>query len=205
MTWLMKKDDLNIYTYDFIKNFMTIIASKDMKDAIEYVYAIAEQVRALKNVNVHILDAEKVHESNQALQDAFIGFFEIIEDDLEDENGKCHFCIIIGIDRFIKELDINIDETNFGEEFEKLKKSGRYCFIIVDNEKRLNEHKYEEWFSSNISSECGIWVGQGVTDQSLMASEYNMQNKCGRSYGYIISEGEGTFVKLLGVEEGKGG
>ena len=196
----MRKDDLKIYRYDFTKNFMTIIASKDMINAIQYAYIIADEVKLLKNVNVYILDAEKVHESGQTLQEAFIAFFEKIEDDIE-KNGKYNFCVIIGIDRFIKELDMNIDETNFGEEFEKLKNSGKYCFIIVDNEKRLNEHKYEEWFSRNISSEFGMWIGKGVVDQSLITSEYNMDNKCGNSYGYIIVEGEGTFVKLLGMEE----
>ena len=43
------KKELKVFTYDFIKNFMTIIASKNMDDAIELSSYILKQVKSLEN------------------------------------------------------------------------------------------------------------------------------------------------------------
>ena len=173
-----------------------------MNNAIEYAYAIIDEIKLLKNVNVQIIDADKAYSNNQTIVEAFVEFFDNAHDDIANGIENYNFCLMIGIDKFIKES--SVDEDDLNQQFQDLNDSGKYCFVLIDNVKRLSEHEYDAWYSNNVSSQFGIWIGKGITDQSLINSDYNMENDCNRSFGYVINDGEGTFIKLLGMKEEKG-
>ena len=109
--------------------------------------------------------------------------------------------MIIGLDKFINSLDES--ETEFLEMIQKGEQNSNLCFIIVENATKIKNHEYDEWYTNYLTGEDGIWVGNGIDDQYLfeLTSSKNLVNNCGPSYGYVVSSGQETMVKLLGIKE----
>ena len=117
-------------------------------------------------------------------------------------SNKQILCIIIGIDKFINDLENG--EEEFYEVLKNAEELKNYNFIIVDNHIRLKNREYDDWYKEYISGDTGIWVGNGINDQYLItinSTNSDMINNCGESFGYDIKQGEINLVKLLGMKE----
>lgn len=193
------KKDLSIYSYDFVKNFMTVIAAKNMADSIELWEYIYEEIKCLENVKVEILDADK---SNGNKKKAYNEFKKSIKNDIKKGNDVYTICVIIGIDKFTSEEII--EEFEFSNLLADARDSGKHSFIMIENPERLENHTYDDWYTNFINQDCGIWVGNGIENQTLITKNFSMEgleNNCGNSFGYVINEGIATLIKYIGIEE----
>ena len=193
------KTNLEVCLYDFLNNFMTLIASKNMSNAIELTNYIIQEVENIEDVKVTILDAE---EAKGQKKKAYKEFIKSIKNDMKSKDDILTLCVIIGIDKFTSE-DI-VDEYEFSEILSNAKENGKHCFIMIENPDRLEEHTYDDWYTNFISQDSGIWVGNGIENQTLLNVNFSMtglENNCGDSFGYVIKEGEPTLVKFIGIEE----
>ena len=197
----ISKKNLNVYRYNFEKSMITEIASKNIDDSVTFVSNILEVVKRLENVNLIIFDAERILQTNRINLDLnYKNFVLGIENNLNQ--NKRVLCIIIGIDKFLNEIENGEDE--FYEMLKRAEELGNYNFIITDNATRLKNHEYDEWFKEYIPGDTGIWVGNGASDQFLItinSTSNDLINNCGKSFGYVIKEGEATLVKLLGMKD----
>ena len=193
------KTNLAVYTYDFLNKFMTLIAAKNIAYAIELTNCIIEEVNNLENVKVSVLDAD---DSKGKKKKAYNDFVKSIKNDIKTGDDTYTLCVIIGIDKFTSE-DI-VDEFEFSELLASAKENGKHCFIMIENPDRLEEHTYDDWYTNFISQDCGIWVGNGVENQTLISVNFSMEgleNNCGESFGYVVNEGIPTLIKYIGIEE----
>ena len=197
----INKRNLNIYKYDFRKNLINIITSKNIETSVEFTLQILEEIKLINDVNLFILDSERIIQNSKS---NLITNYKNLRLGMENnfKNNKQIICIIIGIDKFINDLE------NGEEEFYELLKNAEelrnYNFIIVDNHTRLKNREYDDWYKEYISGDTGIWVGNGINDQYLItinSTNSDMINNCGESFGYAIKQGEINLVKLLGMKE----
>lgn len=199
----MTKKELKIFTYNFTKNFITIITAKNLEKAIEFSAYILEEVRKLGNINISILDAEKaMRNKRNGIKGAYENFVREIELNIDIVNEERALCVIIGIDKILNNGDV--DEFEFSEIMKKAEESGKYNFIFVENPNKLKGHEYDEWYKNNISGENGIWVGDGIEDQFLIDITTNrseLVNRCGSSFGYVIENGNARLMKFIGMKE----
>lgn len=193
------KKDLKIFTYDFKKNFINMITSKNIEDAIYFTSYILEEIKKLKSVNIIIFDAERLLASQMKnLQKEFNHF--LLE--IEKKNHEFTLCIIYGLDKFLN--DIEDSEYVFSSLLAKAEENGNYSFIIVENSNRFKNHEYDQWYKEYINGDNGIWVGNGIDNQYLIninTDRRKIINNCGCSYGYVIKQGIPTLIKLLGMKE----
>jgi len=196
----VNKKSLDIYTYDFKKNFINIVTAKNIDIAAEFVSHIAEEINQLKDAKLIVLDAERILQTGKNdLSSNFINF--MLELKLAAKNTRV-ICLIIGLDKFINDLENR--ENTFYELLKKAEELKNYNFIIVENFTKLKSKEYDTWYKNYVSNENGIWVGNGVRDQYLIKINYNdkdVVNRCGNSFGYVIKQEEATGVKLLGMKE----
>lgn len=197
----INKKNLEIYTYDFKRDFINIVSTKNIDIAAQFMSHIIEELKQLNNVEVILLDTEKVLQTDDDsfktnLKNLFIGLTDNVK------NDKNIVCVLIGIDKFINILNgANkkfIDVLNVAE---KLKK---FNFIIVENFSKLKNHGYDEWYKNYITGDTGIWVGNGVDEQYVInvnVRDKSIINRCGESFGYAIIREQITAVKLLGMKE----
>ena len=197
----ISKKNLNIYKYDFKKNMIHMITSKNIEDSIQFTSHVLEALKQLKDINIVIFDAERILQSKKVnLGLNYKNFVLGIENNLN--KNKQVLVIIIGIDKFLNDLENG--EEEFYEMLKKAEELGNYNFIIVDNATRFKNHEYDEWYKEYISGDTGIWVGRGISDQFLIninSSNNDIQNNCGKSFGYVIKQGEPDLIKLLGMKE----
>ena len=191
--------NLKIASYDFKRNFATLITSKNMEDAVQFTANILEEIKSLKNVNTIIFDAER------ALNMKKINLVEQYQTLLSniDKDIKHHIvCIFVGIDKFLTDnAEIASGFSNF---MKQLEEKENYSVIVVENANKIKAHEFEDWYKNYITKENGIWIGNGIDNQYLItinSSRKELFNNCGRSFGYIIKDGISTFVKLLKMKE----
>lgn len=184
--------------YNLKKNFVTIVTSKKLSDSVEYSFYILEALKQLKNISIVIINAEKVlqSETNNFVND----YNELALQISHNKDEKHTICVVLGVDKFLN----SIDEMQFKETLEDAEKNGNYSFIIVDSANKLKDHTYDEWFKEYLSEDSGIWVGSGFDSQyliSIMADRSDIDDNCGRDFGYLVKDGNYTMVKLLGMKK----
>lgn len=115
--------------------------------------------------------------------------------------------VIIGLKKFFDKLsDDSKDKMKTlldkGEAIYKLH------FILCDSIANFNTFNYDDWFKRHVANGDGIWVGDGVADQYLLKINKitsDLYDELEPSYGYFVSRGKSTLVKLLEAEgDGQG-
>ena len=196
----LDKKTLEVCTYDFSSNLLNIITGKNIDITSELIINLIDVFKLMKNVEVYILDAEKVLQTENGVLELNFNNFTIGMNN-NVNMGKKVVCIIIGIDKFIKDVQ---NENDFGEMLKKAEDLNNYSFILVDSSSKFKNREYDSWYKSYVSNDCAIWVGNGVTDQYLISvnnSNRDIVNNCGQSFGYKIWREKPTQVKLIGMKE----
>ena len=195
----ISKNEIEVYNYDFKKNFVTIITGNDIEEVSLYVANILKEIIMIPKIGMTIIDAEIFDENvtdkvNRQL-DKFIEEF-----DTRKNQAEHNFCVIIGMDRFIEK--IGIKKVELYKYMQKMKLSKKYSFIIVDSVGKLKTRTNDEWYKNFTPGDDGIWIGNGFSDQYIIKSTMNLRdikNNCDRDFGYVVSKRNATFIKLLGM------
>ena len=196
----IESQSLQVHTYNFKKNFMDIIVSKNIEDIIEYTSYLIDELNKLNDTKITVFKAESL---TRGIKSSLKNEFEEFLEDMERERRKNTMCVIIGIDKFL--TDVEIDEREFLEILKKFEQDEKCNFIIAENAIRLKNHEYDEWYKTYVTGDTGIWIGNGITDQYLISLNNNITDKaivnnCGRNFGYVIRQGNATAIKLLGMK-----
>jgi len=193
------KKDLKVLNYNLKKNFVNIITSRNIEDAVQYTANLIEEINELPNTDIRLFDAERAISTKKAsLKEDFIKFIENID---KNENENI-LCVIIGIDKFLN--DFEDIKNNFNMTLKQIEETGKYNIILVENVNKLKNHEYDEWYKNYISKDNGIWVGNGIENQytiTVNSERRDLINNCGRSYGYVINQGMAVLIKLLEMKE----
>lgn len=191
---------LNIITYDFRKNIMNIIATKNLEDISDFILNIIEEIRMIKQVEYVIIDAERIlNDVEQDLKENYIEFFKRIR---LGKNNSNYVIIMIGLNKFVKEIG---GEEVFKGSLDEAMKFNNVNFIVFEAYRYVNDYRSKEWFNNIINGDNGIWIGSGIADQYLFKVDSRMlQNNCTKSYGYVVKKGEFNLIKILGMRDKKG-
>jgi len=194
---------LNIYSYDFTKNLINIIISKNIEDVIQFTSNVLEELKKVEHLNVVVFDAERIIQSGKnKLKENYEHFYKNLNNIEENNISENTICVIIGIDRFLSDLDDG--ETEFYEMLNKATEYGNYNFIISENATKFKNHEYDEWYKKYVINDDGIWIGKGINDQYVInvnTSDGGIVNNCNSSFGYIVKDETPTFIKLLEMNE----
>ena len=197
----MEKESLNIYTYDFVENHITLVLSKNMNDAINFSNNILDIVKGIKNVSILSFDPEKIKGN---LQKELISFIEKVEKIYNDQTDQFTICLIIGINKILSSEIFEDDDLDTFFSFADNNENNNIAFILVENPNYLKNYNYDSWYTNHIKDDSGIWVGSGIENQSLISTNYNpdgYENNCDTSLGYVVLQGEATLIKLVGMKE----
>lgn len=197
----IKKTTLDIYEYNLQKRLINIVTGKNIDIVAKFTEHFLELLKLIDNVSVTMFDAERIFKQDKNnLSLNFKNFSLEISNNLK--KNKNVVCIIVGIDKFIN--DIEDGETAFDEILTKAEELKNYSFVLVENYTKLKNREYDDWYKKYISNDSGIWVGNGINDQYLIninTSDSDVINNCGESFGYVIDREEPTLIKLLGMRE----
>lgn len=192
------KDSLNLAIYNFKSNLVNLISAKNIEVATEYVTHLYEELKLLEDIDVTVFDAEGiVQTASKNIKLDYQNYSLRIQNNIS--KSKYNVCIIVGIDKFL----INIEKEILSD-LRKAEELKNYTFIVVDSVFKLKNHEYDDWYKAYITKDSGIWVGNGVADQYLIrmnTSARNLVNNCGESFGYLIKQEEAKLIKLIGMKD----
>ena len=199
----ISKDNLQVFCYNLEKHFTTLVTSKNIENAVNYVSELISILRRDSKNIVITLDAEKLIQiQDKELENNYNLLLDLIMKNKREKQNV--ICFIIGIDKFINNLEKG--QSDFKEILSKTNSLGNFYFILVDNITRFKNHEFEDWYKTYVTNDSGIWVGSGVDDQYLInitSNRKKIDNNCGQSYGYIISQGDYKLIKLIGMKDSK--
>ena len=202
----ISKEELEIVKYNFEGNTIgTIISSNKLENIKEFIKSLTYEFVVMPNTDIIFIDAtEKLQEIKQIVKfyysdfskmlNTLIKYFETVK--IKQINKK-QMLIIYGFDKAISDL---VQSDKFEKLINAIKLTGTSRIIIVDDASNMKTYVYEKWFNKNFDTSDGIWIGKGISDQSVfklgMLKREFMQDIT-NNYGMYIQEKSPTIIKLI--------
>lgn len=183
---------------DLSKSVLNFMLSNSVEDFYKFILNIIEEIKLIPDINIVIIDAEKIIQEEDGLKEKYIEFFKKLN---EKKKIKDSICIIIGLEKFIRELG---SEALFQGSLDNAAELKKVHYIIFESAVRMNNFKFSDWYKKYSPNNTGVWLGNEVKEQYILTSsstKYRISNECGNSYGYIFTKGKPSLIKLLGMKE----
>lgn len=215
----ISKNTLEVLKYNYSKNPINLVSSNDVESAYKFINALGKEVIYTKQFNLTIINTtekefndgefkgrvfnNKFSEIVTKLSEHVDKIYEIGEKNNFNEDllkgYKKNFVIIYGFYSFISKLS---DETKkeFTSMLSKNNKFTSIIFVFVENPSSMKSYSLDEWFKSGTDLGRGIWIGSGVTDQSLFRiSRVTSEDReeISDDFGYLVNNFKMTKIKLL--------
>jgi len=210
------KDDLNILTYDLKNDLSLMVSCQKIKDAKRFISSLVYQFTTIKNTQVFVIDAEKIVDNikhtnyfNSSFEPVFESFKENVAKLNEEyvNNGYDASVLDKYADMVFVIVGINKIKTILNDNFESLvsspmidsKKLGKISYVIVDSADNLKKFEYDSWYKDIINPSKGIWIGDGLADQSLFRiySTRNIENNLPYNFAYYVLSNKNILFKYI--------
>ena len=110
--------------------------------------------------------------------------------------------IIFGIAKLLLKIS-NDCKMKFLDFLPKVKGLGTFEILIVDSVDNIKKQEYNEWYKGMVDNSTGIWVGNGIGDQSLIKTNIGFKktnNEVPNGYGIIVKSSKTFLVNLIRVD-----
>ena len=208
--------------YNFKDNYMTIVTSNDLTNQNTFVKGLSHIFAEISDNNVLLIDSsEQIRNVSNKVSYINNNFDEVIKklcDNIEyqyNEYVKNNYnsnildknrnmvVIFYGFSRLL--LKINTESKNrLLDLLEKGKNTNRFNIIIFDQVNNLKKYEYDSWFKNIFINNYGIWIGNGVLDQTLIKTNINFRknnNEIPNGYGIVIKDSQIELVNLIKEQE----
>ena len=190
---------------DWKNNLMNFVISNNIEDYEKFIKNVIEELRMLNDTEIVILDAEKLLKmQNEDTKMKYIEAFRTLntnEKSKKPKKMKNTVFIIIGIGKFINNLG---SDEMFNESVKNGAELKNCSYVVIENASKINEYTMSQWYQEFFTGKNGVWLGNGIEEQyafKMNSYSYRIPNAPGISYGYIISKGKPSLIKLLGMKE----
>ena len=192
----IEKGSLNASRFNFKRNPITIIATQDASAIDKFVASLVIVMQSIKDTTVHLIDMDNMIQNTTNI----INYNEDkILDKIKSVNGNTEVFIFYGLDSYKSTLTAD-EFVEFKNYLSGLKSKPNVRVIIIDSVSKVKPFEYEAFYTNNVQSMNGIWVGSGLTDQfTIKTSTYNKETRAqiANDFGYNVASGKATLVKLL--------
>lgn len=201
------RKNLKICTYNFFDDKANIISCKDIKCCNNFLESIIYQVRKLNNMVVFIdgdsqfvgLKTSVNNYTNNNFNEFILKFEDFLDKKIDGKNIKV-LCIMSGLEKIKKSMDSKVFNGFFGG----INTLDNINVVFVDSVLKLKKMSLEKWYSNNINSLNGIWIGQGFGEQNIITNtEYGTiyKEKISDVYAWVVKNGIPNLIKIVGKEE----
>ena len=111
--------------------------------------------------------------------------------------------IINGFSKLLLRITDDV-KKRFIECLKNVKDIGKFSNIIVDRVDNLKKLEYDEWYKRVVQNNYGIWVGNGIADQTLIKTNIGFKkinNEIPVGFGIVVKNTKTNLVKLITDEE----
>ena len=214
----VEKNSLKVSTFDLRTKPVTIISSTETTAFETFIPEFIKVCEKSQNVSINVLDAEKLFENEvfkvnyykENFDEIFKKIYSYIEKLNEtyisnnynvDSIKNCQdlLIIIVGITQFKNKLSPDLQDK-LDSMITMIKDLRKISIVIVDVIDNIKSFEYENWFKTVVSSNHGIWIGDGISDQYTIKLSKNpkyIKEEIGNRFGYAIKKGNPILIKVL--------
>ncbi len=215
----VNKDTLHIEKYNLKKDPINFVCSYEIVDTISFIKAFSLECMDIPTTDFLFLNSTEYDFSDMPYQNRIYDKkFDIVfeqlasyidnvfkiyqEADYNEEvlkRQKGIICFVFGVYDVINKLR---DETKqkITEMMKQDTQMNLVTFVFVENPDLLRNFLYDEWFKTASDTSRGIWVGNGVADQSfLKISKIRREDRedISNEYGFVVNTSKIYRIKLL--------
>ena len=193
----IEKSSLLVSKFNFKRTPISIIASQDASSMEKFVSSLAVVMQKINGTSVHLIDMDNMIQNSRDI----INYNENdILDKIKNANGSTmEVFIFYGMDSYKNKLS-TAEYSEFKDVLVNIKNKPNVRVIFIDSVSRIKTFEYESFYTNNVQSMYGIWIGSGITDQfTIKSSTYNKETRAqiNNDFGYNVDRGNAILVKLL--------
>lgn len=157
-------------TYDMTSKKIIPILAEDMKSQINFIYALIEEIKAIENVKLQIIDVDSMIDFNKLHlvefynQDFDSVISKMYQDVTHPIQNVLNVYMITGIGKLQSKLGMDATKL-YNSIFTYVDRLPNAFYLFVDNYESYKKLQVEDWYSTSIDSKCGIWLGLNVGSQ----------------------------------------
>ena len=199
----VEKVSKETYLYDFDKYAITTILSNTFEDKVQFIYALANMLKDIKDTKVSVIDCKnifnkKYNDITVYNNDVNYALSEMIKEVNKEAEGIKRIFIIIGLHDFKETISYSYITyfDSLMENINKFKNSKLLLFETVDDFKNLVS---EDWYSNIINSDNGIWLDKNPQDQIFINFDLSADDKkeIFNFVSFVKQDGKSNVVKYM--------
>ena len=198
------KSNLEVRKFDFTAELSTFVTANELKYIKPVINELSKLIKAIPNTYSIMIDIDNIFETSK---DLFAYYFNKKLDSVFDQlisivekisvNSKENFvCIFTGLNK----LNTKVDSKKIEKFVSVAGKCEKFNFIIADEAREIKNLRMENWFRPLFNDYNGIWIGNGVMDQStlkLTTLDREMRERIGNNYAWVLKNGDGKLIKII--------
>ena len=194
----------DIAKLDLLSTKVYPIITKDLKNNIFFIYALANLLSKIPNTVVRVIDLLKIFDKPildiKYFKDGLGAVFDALGNDVTNRKETQPFAIniILGAASIRQTLDKESCEKAMVL-FDKMNNAKQNVYILIDNYKQFKLLKLEPWFSK-VDASNGIWLGEGIDTQSILISNNLLEEDKKYNFpgmAYYVKNGSYTLIKTM--------
>lgn len=205
--------------FNFKDNFVTLITASEIELTSKFAITLNKIFSRVNNNSVVVLDVDNSLKDDYQDNVTYISenFDNVIKKVLDNidyqydiyvKDGYSNKSLIkyrnmtIVINNLSK-LFLKISNENkiaFLDKLEKIKDMGTFDFVFVDQVDNFKKMEYDKWYKTVVDNGYGIWVGNGIADQTLIKTNIGFKktnNEVLDGYGLVIKNTKTYLVNLV--------
>lgn len=201
----IKKKNLEVVKVDLQVNVGNLVLANKISNTKKFAQSLVNMFKHMKVGTILIdtigdLISEKSNVSNyfnENFDDVVSKIDEFIDKVIATPSQNDIVLCIYGIDKLRSKLD---DVKKLEDLFAKLKKHEKIPVIVFEENNKIKNYSFDNWYKNLFTSPDGLWIGTGAGDQStLKISGYNKETsqEIPNDMGFFITEGIATLCKCL--------
>ena len=199
----IQKDSLEISTFDFSKNPISLIAAQDITMLDKFICSLGQVFQNMYNVETIMVDANESIKDTGTFKNYFSTNYQeamnkLVEIEAAPED-KTYVYIVFGVEAFIRGFDADT-ARKLKALFTATRNHKNVRIVFADSITKIKMFEYEDFFRNCVQPIYAIWVGSGITDQfTIKSSTYNKETRAQipNDFGYNVDRGNASQIKLL--------
>ena len=203
----ISKNTLKESFYNFKKNKLNIIASVELENMIPFLTCLVKMLTKIKNVKIVLVDLKKVMQKciddvTGYCDDAFshnsASIMSFIDKNIINNKENNLLFVIVGTEKIITQAN-SAAMKNIVDKIENIDNAN---ILIADSVYQLKKTMMEPWYIRNNKNDDGIYVGAGVSEQSIIRIQSTklLNAKLGNNFAWKINNGNFELLKVMEME-----
>ncbi len=205
----VSKAELEILKINILQDSGLLISSNKLINTNAFVKSLLQVLSKIKSISIIVIDASNQLNLSPAIfpnyytskfDDVMVNINNYIENLIQKNSSQEGIILINGIGKLVTKLNNKSIINNLVDNLKKYEKIGMFG---VEELSKIKQYVYESWFTNIFSINNGIWVGRGLSEQSLFRVSTitkEMMENIPNDMGYLVNDNFALAVKFIDFE-----